>query len=304
MRDLIVDGVPLRDPLGEWGIDYTRSKMLPELERGHDSDPPYGFHGNPSDTPGEGYFGTSRETWVLNVFTKAALLALQGLFQRPELPCLSAPQRTLLNSDTVRIGATFNTAVDNIRTARMRMVGSPALERINEETARLTLIMENLNAFWMSSAHYSSARALLTSASVPISLDILMADSNAPVTEGQVRFKGPISAGGHIAVLDRGNPFRSIRYTATVALAANEFVVADLATMKARLRTTDTSWDLTTGTDVSHRVTSSGDGAFHLTQAPGANWPHAPWNYTATAVNNLATSAAGVELRLRRSYFG
>jgi len=308
MREMIVDGIPLRDPLGEWFIDYTQSKLVADVSREFDSDPPYGYHGNPQNVVDEAYFGVGTETWVLNVIGSSKadfevnLRGILGLVQRPELTVLGAPQFSGLNAGSARVGQTFNVSADLVTQAKMRMIGSPAKKRIGPDAMELTLIMENLWAFWMSRDYFTSAMTALTSASQAIVLDSTMADSSSPVTDGLVRIKGPIAAGGYVIIQDRANPFRAIRYSAVTALGASEYVVIDMGTLAARLQTTDT-WAMTGGTDVGSRATSAGDGAFYMLGALGANWPAGPYNYTVTCVSSGYTSGStAVGFRVRRSY--
>jgi hypothetical protein len=141
----------------------------------------------------------------------------------------------------------------------------------------------------------------MTTSTQTVNLDTIMGEGNAPVTDGLVRVKGAISAGGTLTIRDRNNAFRAIKYTAATALAATEYVVIDMATLTARLQTSNT-WDMSTGTDVSSRVSTSGDGAFYLMPAPGPNFPAGPWSYTVTAVGVSAAATAGFELRVRRSF--
>ncbi len=310
MRELIVDTVPLRDPLGEWWVDYTRSLTMPTLSRAFSSDPPYGYHGNPA-TPAteEAFFGTAAETWVLSVTGtdkddfNVNLRGLLLLFQRPELAVLSAPQRSALASSTARFGASFagGVSVDAVQVARMRLKGDPVRDYVDEQTCRLTLILDNLGPFWSSNLYYTSAASTMSASPLTIPLDTTVSDSTAPIVDGLIRFKGPISAGGTMTVQDRGNPFRSITYKATVALASTEYVVVDIATLKARLNTTNV-WTFTTGTDVSSRISTSGDGAFYLSPTMGSSFPAGPNSFTATAVGVGHTTATAVDFRLRRSY--
>jgi len=308
MRDLIVDGVPLRDPQGEWSIDYTRSKMLPEVSRAYISDPEYGFHGNTSGNGELSYFGTATESWVINVAStdkddhRVNMRGLSGLFQRPELLVVAAPQRTPLAA-AVRSGATFDISADAQLQGRFQMNGSVAEERINEATSRITVIMENLNAFWMSANYYTSAPAVLAGSPQTVVLDTVLADSDAPVTDGMIRIKGPVAAGGTVTVQDRSNAFRSVRYTAVSEIPAGQWVLIEMATLRAVARSIDT-WSMAGGVDVSSRLTTSGDGAFFLSPGIGAGFPAASWSYiAAVAATGFTAGTTAVEFRVRRSYF-
>lgn len=308
MRDLIVDGVPMRDPQNKWGIDYTRSGMIADLSRALLSDPPYGFHGDPANNSQEAFFGTGREVWVLNVLGdttdehKQALRGLLGLFQQQTLPVLGAPQRSPLNGGSARVGQTFNVAADLVTRADFRLMASPAIERISESTARVTFTVENRRAFWMSNLYYTSSAVTFSSGTITTALDSTLSDSNAPVTDGLIRIKGPIAANGSVTIQDRGNAFRSVTFSAgATAIAATEYIVIDMATLAAR-KQTSAVWTMTTGTDVGALITTSSDGAFYLSPAKGANWPAGPYSYTVTAIAVGQTTATAIDFQLRRSY--
>ena len=141
MRDYIVNGVPLRDPLGQWYVDYTRSELSGSAARTVPGQQPYGYHGDPA--PREGFFTTSQETIVLNVVgsTKdefnALLRGFQGLFGRPTFDVLSAPQRSALGNGSARAQQMFSVSSSLVRRALGRRIGSIAVERIDEAAARL-----------------------------------------------------------------------------------------------------------------------------------------------------------------------
>ena len=74
MRDFIVGGVPLRDPQGQWTIDYTRSSLGNAPAREITGEQPFGFHGDP--VAREGFFGVSRDTIVLNLILTGGFVLL------------------------------------------------------------------------------------------------------------------------------------------------------------------------------------------------------------------------------------
>lgn len=302
MRDYIVSGVPLRDPQGQWFIDYTRSSLTTELTRTLTGDAPYGYHGDAISR--NGFFGTGRETIVLNLIGSnkdnynALLKGFQGLFQRPEYPVVSAPQRSTLSAGTARQGQSFSVASDLTRQGTFRTVGTIVTERVDEAAARLTMIVENRLAFWMSTVYYTALQAI-TSTPVTIDLETILADSDAPVTDGLIRIKGPISAAGSVTVRDRDQA-QTVKYNSVTALASTEYVVIDMATLSARLQTLD-SWSLTTGTDVSTRLEKTGDGPMTFTPGDVVTFPSS-FNYAGVITAAGHTSATTVEVRVRRSY--
>lgn len=304
MRDYIVAGVPLRDPLGQWFIDYSRSSLVTELSRALAGSQPYGYHGSPS--PKEGFFGTGRETVVLNIVGNnkddhnALLRGFLGLFGRPTLTITSAPQRSALSGGSARYGQTFSVSADLIRLSTFRLVGSPAVERVDEAASRVTFILENVLAFWSSQNYYTSSPLVLAGSTGTLDLKPTLADSQAPITDGLIRIKGPISAAGSVIVRDRTTT-RNVKYTAVTALAASEYVVIDIFRLTARLQTTD-SWSTTTGTDVSNRIDVSGPGVMGFSPGDVVAFPDSS-DYAATIVASGHTNGStAVETRLRRSY--
>lgn len=304
MREYLVSGVPLRDPLGEWFIDYTRSTLFSDVSRTITSDSPYGYHGDVVSQ--EGYFGSARESVVLNITgaTQAAfeqnLRGFQGLFARPEYLVVSAPQKSALAGGTARFGQTFSASADLQRRSTFRMVGSMAIERIDAAACRATIILENRLAFWRTPNFYTTVAAAINAVAQTVSLNTVAADSTAPLTEGTLRIKGPLALNGAVLVRDRDAP-RAVRYTAVTALAATEYVLVDLASLKARLVTTDT-WDMTAGTDVSSRLDVTGDGPMHFTPGDPKAFPAEAFAYAATLASTGYSAGTAIEIRVKRSY--
>lgn len=297
MREYIVSGVPLRDPLGEWFIDYRKSSLFTDISRALNGDSPYGYHGDA--VPREGFFGTGKETIVLNVIGssqadfEANFRGFHGLFSRPEFTIVSAPQRTALSAGTARFGQSFAGSSDIRRQSTFRMVGSMAVERIDAAAARLTIIVENRLAFWRSVNSYTTSAAGMSGT---IDLTGILEDSNAPVTEGFIRLQGPLTGGGNVLVQDRDRP-RSLQYTGNVA--SGEYVVINIANLKAKLQSSDT-WSMSGGTDVSSNIDVTGDGPMYFSPGDIVGFPNTAFDYNAV-VTNLGGSGT-VELRLKRSY--
>lgn len=305
MKDLIINGVPLRDPLGgKYGIDYTASTFLSDAQRmvsGGGS--VYGFHGDLPET--ENWFGTSRETLTLNVMGddntehNALLNAFHGMFTAKDFDVVAAPQRSPLAVGSGRNGRTFNVDANLLKIAKVRGIGSPALERLNERTARMTVILEKIYGFWSSQNEYTTALIPITAASQEVDLTSDLAGSNAPIIDGKIRIKGPLSAAtGQVVVYDKGTT-RGLGIKVIPALTASQYVIIDMLTMKASMVTSDT-W--TGGTDFSARVVITGDGQFSLDHKESFAFPTS-FSYGATVVSAGYTSGStAVQFRLRRSF--
>lgn len=302
MRDYIVNGVPLRDPLGQWYVDYTRSDLAGSAARTVPGQQPYGYHGDPA--PREGFFTTSQETIVLNVVgsTKdefnALLRGFQGLFGRPTFDVLSAPQRSALGNGSARAQQMFSVSSSLVRRALGRRIGSIAVERIDEAAARLTIVWENLWAFWRSYDSYTSASAALTTSPQDIDLAATADDSEAPIASALIRIKGPIALNGYVLIRDRGTA-RSVRYAAKTALGASEYVLIDAATLRARLLTTDT-WSMVSGTDVSNRI-SAGQ-MLYFTPGEVLSFPGGGEWFVRVDSSGYTSGSTAVEVRMQRSY--
>lgn len=302
MREYIVAGVPLRDPLGQWFVDYTKSSLTGDTARSVPGQQPYGYHGDPY--PREGFFSPSQETIVLNLVGNdgpdyAALLrGFQSLFSRPTVPVLSAPQRTGLSNGTSRASQGFSGPSAAVRAALGRKLGSIAVERVDEAAGRLTIIWENLWAFWRSTEAYTSVSTPITTNQQDIDLATTAGDSGAPIAGAIFRIKGPLAAAGSVLLRDRDTA-RSVKYTATTALGAGEYVLIDGATLRGRLVTSDT-WDMAAGTDVSNRVDAGA--IMYLTPGDVVSFPGGnAWSLRVNSAGYTSGTTA-VEVRLQRSY--
>jgi len=305
MRDYLVSGVPLRDPQGKYFIDYTRSVLLGDLSRTINSNSTYGYHGDTPET--DNYFGTSKETIVLNVLGddkeehQKFLKGFHSLFSRIDFPIVTAPQRSSLAAGSGRAGRSFNVSNDLVHTARGRMVGSLAIERLNETTARITIILELISGFYRSLNEYTSASIPITAATVTADLAAIAGDSTAPITVGKMRVKGPIAVGGWVRVYDRALARGvGVRAPVSTAISATEYVILDFETLKASKATTD-SWTGTTNMD--NRVDIFGEGAFFFDAGePESNWPDS-MDYSATLKSvGYTAGTTAVEFRVKRSY--
>ena len=304
MRDFIVGGVPLRDPQGQWTIDYTRSSLGNAPAREIPGEQPFGFHGDP--VAREGFFGVSRDTIVLNLIgsTKDDFAALYGgfeaLFGRPENLAVSAPQRSALAGGSARAGQTFSNNQDELRQAPIRMVGNIAKERIDEAAARLTIIVENRLAFWQSVNYYTTDPLVLASGSGTLDLKTILADSQGVANDGLLRIKGPFAAAGVILIRDRATN-SGIRYNSTTALTGSQYVVIDLQTLHAELQSTDT-WAITGGTDVSNRLDVFGPGMFGFSPGAVVSFPASNDYFAGITASGQTNGSTAIEARLRRSY--
>lgn len=302
MRDFLVSGVPMRDPLGKYGIDYTASTIFSDASRAVSTDTIWGYHGRVAEVVN--YFGSSHQTLVINVMgdTKAEhdqlLNGFQTLFTRKDFTVLSAPQRSPLAAGSGRSGRTFDVSSDLIKTALMCANGAPGIERINERTAKLTVILENIRAFWRSVNQYSLASVPLTTTPQTIDLTSLTADSTTPITAGQMRIKGPVAVAGKVVAYDR-DTLRGMGFKATVALLATEYVIIDMETLKATKVTTDT-W--TGGTDFTARVELAGEGAFTFDPGEVVNFPSVMQYQARIVSSGITNGSTAVEFRLNRSY--
>lgn len=313
MRDLIVNGVPLRDPLGMWFIDYTRSSLFSTVSRQTTSDSQIGYHG--VDSAGTNFFGATQDTLVLNLqATTPALFnqayrALVALFMQPSYQIVSAPQKTPLAAPGAgagdRYGRTFNVAASVLQVATARTIGSIATERINAKAARLTIILERPSAFWGSPDYYTSADFAAAAGTVTAVLPLaVVGESTAPITDGLLRIKGPISAGGSIIIRDRGDTRKTLTVKPSTPMTATQYILVDMGTLRARLQTS-AGWDITAGTDARGSIEVVSDGAFSLDPDMGLSslttFPPSPVVYFFT-INRVGSDAAVVATRIRRSY--
>lgn len=306
MREYIVSGVPLRDPLypanPHYFVDYTASTLLGDAARIIQDTSSWGSHGvMPEDY---NYFTSSRETLVINVLGEdkeqhnALLRGFQGLFTRKDFTMISAPQRSLLAAGSGRAARTFGVATSLQRVAAARGVGSVAIERINERTARITVLVEIMGAFWRSVDDATSVSTPITTATQTVSLNTVAGDSNAPLTVGKIRIKGPISVGGSVRVFDR-DTMRGVGFKAQAALLASEYVLINLADLSATKVSSDV-W--AGGIDFNARIETTGEGGLSFDPGDPSVFP-GQFGYSARVVSSGYTSGStAVQFRLNRSY--
>lgn len=303
MKDLIVSGVPLRDPVGgKYGIDYTASTFLADGSRAVATDSVYGFHGDRPQV--RNWFGTSRETLTLNVMGDTntehneLLSGWQGLLTQKDFDVVSAPQRSPLAGGTGRTGRSFNVSPDLIKTARCRMVGNPAIERLNEKTARLTAILEKIYGFWSSLVEYTSVSAPIAGSPQVVDLSSVALGSTAPIIDGKIRVKGPFTSIGQIMITDNASG-AGIGLKFTTSLPSTSYVIIDMLTMKASVVTSDV-W--VGGIDYTPRVIINGDGQFSIDPKEPLSFP-ASFVYGVTVASSGYTAGtSAIQFRLRRSY--
>lgn len=305
MRDLIINGVPLRDPLKMWSIDYTRSSLFSQISRRFTSEDSIGYHG--VDASGPSFFSSAQDSLVLNLQAAdkdswtSAYRALQALFMQPSLSLVSAPQRTALVAGSGRINRTFNASPDDIQVASARMLGTMAIERINERAARLTILLERPNSFWMSEELIESTTTTLAGTTTGIEIPS-MADSTGPITDGLIRVQGPITAGVKVTVRDRNRPENAVSITPTQTVTNTQYILIDLRSLLAKRLTTNV-WDISQGVDARGIVSISSDGGFNFTpEFPGSGFPDIPNRYFMTVVRDGTDAAMVIQTRLRRSY--
>jgi hypothetical protein len=202
-----------------------------------------------------------------------------------------------------RDNRSFNIAADFLRTGLFRAVGSPAVERINEKTARVTWILENIWGFYRSVSDFTTSQLLMTSNTMTWDFSATALGSNAPIDSGLLRIKGPVNSGGGFLRVADATSGKTIALKPTTNLLATEYVVIDIATLKANKVTTD-SWATTGGTDWTARVEIGGEGSFSFEPgSPSVGFPDVGgFSYGGTAVLNSGSTATGVEFRFKRSY--
>lgn len=305
MRDLIINGVPLRDPLKMWFIDYRRSSLFSQISRRFSSEDQVGYHG--VDASGPSFFTAAQDSIVLNLQAATkdswnmAYRALDAMFMQSSLELVSAPQRTPLVAGSGRIDRTFDALPGLLQVATARTLGSIGVERINERAARLTILIERPNSFWLSPELLLGATTTLDTTSETIELAELE-DSTAPITDGMIRLRGPFASGVTVTVRDRGRTDNSISVTMPQSVPSGSRILIDLRTLKARLVTTDT-WDITLGTDVRGWLSISSHGGFTLTpEFPGPAFPEMPNRYYLVVVRDGTDVTSQIRTNLRRSY--
>lgn len=310
MRDLLVNGVPLRDPLGNWTPDYTRSSLFGSVSRATPTTEQIGYHG--VDSSGPSFFGSAQYSLVLNLQAadkdeyNTLFRALQALFGGPSYQLVSAPQRSsLVNkpSGSPRSDRTFNVDPDDLQVATARTIGSIAVERLTERAARLTIVIELPGGFWQSQNNYSLGSTPLPQGTTTIDLTSsgLAGESTAPITEGLIRVRGVLAQGSALQIRDRGLADRALVIRPAVALQVNQYILVDPRTLNARLLTTNT-WSLTAGSDARSLIELTGNGGFTFEPQLGFDdFPSTPNRYWATVVKTDSV-AAQIEMQLRRSY--
>jgi|SRR6478609_3164224 len=309
MRDLIINGVPMRDPLQKWRPDYTRSSLLNTVSRAAPSTDQIAYHG--VDATGPAYFGAGQHTLVLNL--EAAnreefyqlLTALQSLFSAPILKLTSAPQISPLRSaptNRQRANRTFNVASGLIREATARMIGSLAVEYINERVARLTAVIELPGAFWYSQDQYTNGMEVTQGTNTLDLTELNIAgDSTAPMGEGLLRVEGQLASGATLTIRDRGLVDHGLVIRPTALLQPTEFLLIDLKTLNARKQTSAT-WDITAGTDARNYLELTGNGGFVFEPEAGFDlFPSTPNRYWASVIKN-DSEPAQIDLRMGRAY--
>jgi hypothetical protein len=305
MREYIVSGIPLRDPVAnQYFIDYTASQLFGNAARTVASQGSYGFHGDGVEV--DNYFESSRETLVLNILgdTKEEhnqlFRGFNGLFSRKDFSVVTAPQRSPLAAGSGRTSRSFDVSQDLQRSSLLRAIGNPAVDRVNEKTARVTWILENIWGFYRSLLQYTTPLATVGAASATADISTTTGDSHAPITDCLVRIRGPLPIGGYVRVYDAVSG-KGIGFKATVALLGTEYVIIDCLTGKASKVTSDT-W--TGGTDVTARVELMGEGGMSFDPgAPASTWPVATFAYGITVTSGgFTVGQTAYELRLRRSY--
>lgn len=305
MRDLIINGVPLRDPLKMWFIDYRRSSLFSQISRRFSSEDQVGYHGVDASSPS--FFTAAQDSIVLNLQAadkdtwNTAFRAIHTMFMQPSLELVSAPQRTPLVAGSGRIDRTFDALPGLLQVATARTLGTIAVERINERAARLTILIERPNAFWLSPDLLLSDSVTLDTAEETIELTTLW-DSTAPITDGMIRLRGPFASGVTVTVRDRGRTDNSISVTMGALVPSGSRILIDLRTLMARLVTTDT-WDITEGTDVRGWMSISSNGGFNLTpEFPGDGFPEVPNRYYIVVARDGSDVTSQMRTNLRRGY--
>jgi hypothetical protein len=305
MRDLIINGVPLRDPLKMWSIDYTRSSLFSQVSRRFSSEDQVGYHG--VDASGPSFFTAAQDSLVLNLqaankdLWNTAYRALQTMFMQESLSIVSAPQRSALVAGSGRINRTFDVASDDLQVATARTLGTIAPERINERAARLTVLLERPNSFWQGPASIIAASTTLDTTLETIELTDL-ADSTAPIIDGLIRIQGPLADTVTVTIRDRGRTDNALSVTVNGAITSGQYILIDLRTLMVRLVGTDT-WDITAGTDARGWMSISSNGGFNLTpEFPGTGFPDVPNRYFIEVARDGTDVTSAIRTNLKRSY--
>lgn len=305
MRDLIINGVPLRDPQKMWFIDYRRSSLFSQISRRFASEDQVGYHG--VDASGPSFFTAAQDSIVLNLQAadknswNTAYRAIHTMFMQEQLELVSAPQRTALVAGSGRVDRTFDALPGALQVATARTLGTIGVERINERAARLTILVERPDSFWYSPDPLLSAVTTLNTTSKTIELVDLW-DSTSPITDGMLRLRGPFAEGVTVTIRDRGRVDNAISFTMADPITLGDFILVDLRTLMARLVITDT-WDITAGTDVRGWMSISSNGGFNLTpEFPGVGFPDVPNRYYIVVVRDGTDATSSIRSNLRRGY--
>lgn len=305
MRDLIINGVPLRDPLKMWFIDYRRSSLFSQVSRRFTSEDQVGYHG--VDASGPSFFTAAQDSLVLNLqaadknLWNAAFRALQTMFMQESLELVSGPQRAALVAGSGRINRTFNAPSSDIQVATARTLGTIAVERINERAARLTVILERPDSFWYSQDSEISPVTTLDTTLETVEL-LELADSTAPITDGLIRIQGPLADTVTVTIRDRGRTNNALSVTVNGAITSGQYILIDLRTLMVRLVGTDT-WDISTGTDIRGWMSISSNGGFTLTpEFPGSGFPDIPNRYYIEVARDGTDVTSAIQTNLKRGY--
>ena len=311
MRDLIVNGIPMRDPLGAWSIDYTRSSLFGTVSRVFDSENLVGYHG--VDTSSPAFFGSAQDTLVLNLQAgtkdqfNTLLRSLMALFLTKSYTMISAPQRTPLNTAPAplspRTNRTFNALPALLQVASGRTIGSIAVERINEKVARLTVIVERPHPFWLGVEEQDTTEQFeIYSAPVrTLNLDSL-ANSTAPITTGYIRLEGQLPGGSSVTIADRGLSSNALKLNIPTLLPGGNQYLIELPSLRVK-RHSALTWDINLGTDARNTLELTSTGGFSLTPEVAAAFStDIPAKYQVQVTRTGASSTAGISFRLRRSY--
>lgn len=306
MRDLIINGVPLRDPLRMWSIDYRRSSLFSQISRRFSSEEQVGYHGVDALSPA--FFTSAQDSLVLNLQAadkdswNTAYRALHTMFMQEAIELVSAPQRTPLVEGSGRTDRTFDASPDVIQVARARVLGTIAVERLNERAARLTVLIERPNSFWQSPEPVlSTSPVTLDSTEETVELPSLW-DSTGPITDGMIRLQGPFAQGVTVSIRDRGRTDNALSILMGEGVLSGGYILIDLRTLMARHIASD-DWDISLGDDVRGWLSISSNGGFNLTpEFPGPGFPDVPNRYYIQVVRDGTDSTSSIRTNLRRSY--
>lgn len=309
MRELIVNGVPMRDPLGKWRPDYTRSSILSSISRAAPTSEQIGYDG--VDASGPAFFTSAQETLVLNLQAASEdeyyqlLESLQSLFSTQFYTVQTAPRKTALATPpgaSLRVNRTFNATPGIVRTALTRTIGSVIVERVGINAGRLTIVMERPGAFWQSLEEYPMTQNVGNGTStVDLTLGGVAGNSTAPITEGYLRIRGAFASNATITIRDRALLDRVLVIRAASTLTTSQYLLIEMKRLNARLLTSDT-WSMTAGTDARSWLELTGDGGFTFSpEATHQDFPATRNRYFASVIRSDSNTTA-LEIRARRSF--